>query len=354
MPLNLIDADTFSEKLLTWFKRHGRKSLPWQQNINPYRVWISEIMLQQTQVTTVIPYYQRFMQSFPDIEHLAAASIDQVLHLWTGLGYYARARNLHKAAQTIQFEHNGIFPLDFDVVISLPGIGRSTAGAILAISDGQHQAILDGNVKRVLTRYALIPGWPGNKEVADRLWELAEKLTPGQGVAAYTQAIMDLGATVCKRSKPLCTDCPVNQHCVACHQGVIAEYPHAKPKKTLPVKECVFLMLVGEDSNVLLEQRPPTGIWGGLWSFPECKQGTDLVQWCQQDFNIEIDGFETWQTQRHTFSHFHLDFTPVRARVGKIFPSIMEPKDRLWYNTQKPDPLGLATPVKRLLNKLGA
>ena len=354
MPLNTIDPCTFSQKLLDWFDHSGRKDLPWQQNISAYRVWISEIMLQQTQVKTVIPYYQRFMQSFPDVEQLADASLDEVLHLWTGLGYYARARNLHKAAQMIHHDFNGVFPLDYDDVVALPGIGRSTAGAILAIADRQHRAILDGNVKRVLTRFALVPGWPGKKDVENRLWNLAEQLTPVKRVAAYTQAIMDLGATLCTRSKPGCPDCPIQQACGAYHQGTATDYPHSKPRKVLPVRQCVFLMLIGEDGKVLLEQRPPTGIWGGLWSFPECDRETDLAQWCQQQFNIEIDDYETWQTRRHTFSHFHLDFTPVVARVGNIIPSIMEPGDRLWYNTQQPNPLGLATPVKRLLNQLGA
>jgi len=343
----------FTEKLLAWFALHGRKELPWQQNITPYRVWVSEIMLQQTQVTTVIPYYQRFMQRFADISALATAPQDEVLHLWTGLGYYARARNLQRAAQLIEQDFNGIFPLKFDDLLSLPGIGRSTAGAILAIADQQHHAILDGNVKRVLSRYALVSGWTGLKKVETALWEIAERFTPEQNVADYTQAIMDLGATVCTRSKPRCHDCPVNKSCCACRDGVVANYPTPKPKKTLPVRQSLLLMVVDEKGSVLLEQRPPTGIWGGLWSFPQLEEGVDIPRWCEQNFNLKIDQIQAWPKKRHTFSHFYLDYTPVYAKLTQTLPSVMEPNGRVWYNLQKPDERGLAAPIKRLLVQLG-
>jgi A/G-specific adenine glycosylase len=352
MPKNKQKSNGFTQALLKWFAHHGRKDLPWQANTTPYRVWISEIMLQQTQVSTVVPYYQRFMQKFPDLKVLADAPIDEVLHLWTGLGYYARARNLHRAAQTIQGEFNGSFPLDFDDLIALPGICRSTAGAILAIAAHQRHAILDGNVKRVLTRFALVSGWPGLKDVENTLWEIANQYTPEEHVADYTQAIMDLGATLCTRSKPRCSDCPVNQACGAYRQGTVTEYPTPKPKKTLPVKESILLMAIGEDGKVLLEQRPPTGIWGGLWSFPELTPNTDVREWCETNFNLKIDEIQTWLTKRHTFSNFHLDYTPVYAKVGETFPGIMEPKERVWYNLQQPDARGLATPIKRLLVQL--
>ena len=351
------DAQQFTRPLLRWFKQHGRKDLPWQQSMSPYRVWVSEIMLQQTQVTTVIPYYQRFMQRFPEIQDLALAPVDEVLHLWTGLGYYARARNLHRSAQIIQHEFNGQFPVEFDEVVALPGIGRSTAGAILAISQDQPYAILDGNVKRVLSRFGCIPGWYGKKAVADQLWALAESLTPQNRVADYTQAIMDLGATVCTRSRPDCPACPVKNNCGALKTNTIAEFPGRKPKKTLPVKQTQFVMLVDDEQNVMLEQRPPSGIWGGLWSFPECGQDADITQWCESELSFQITGLKQWPTQRHTFSHYHLDFTPVMARVDatisvKTSPAVMESGTRVWYNTDQPELLGLATPIKRLLDQL--
>ena len=347
----------FTRPLLQWFKHHGRKDLPWQQSISPYRVWVSEIMLQQTQVKTVIPYYLRFMQKFPQIQDLAMAPVDEVLHLWTGLGYYARARNLHRAAQLIQREFNGLFPLAFDDVLALPGIGRSTAGAILAISQDQPFAILDGNVKRVLSRFACIPGWYGKKAVADQLWDLAESYTPENQVADYTQAIMDMGATLCTRTRPDCPSCPVKNNCGAFKTNTIAEFPGRKPKKTLPVKEIQFVMLVDDEQNVMLEQRPPSGIWGGLWSFPECGQDIDIAKWCASTLSFQVRDLEKWPAQRHTFSHYHLNFTPVIAKVdgtmsAKISSAVMETGPRVWYNTDQPELLGLATPIKKLLDQL--
>lgn len=307
-------------------------------------------MLQQTQVTTVIPYFERFMQRFENITELANADIDDVLHQWTGLGYYARARNLHKAATQIRDEHNGEFPTDFNDIIALPGIGRSTAGAILAQSFEQHFAILDGNVKRVLTRLHAIKGWPGNKKVEDQLWQLAEQHTPEKNIVDYTQAIMDLGATLCKRSKPLCENCPLAQQCMAKQQERQADFPTRKPKKDKPIKSTRMLILLDKDSNVLLEQRPPSGIWGGLWSFPECPDDEDLNQWCQQQLQLNIQHAAELPGLRHTFSHYHLDITPIRAHAKPV--GIMDSDHFFWYNTHQPVNRGLPAPIKNLLENL--
>ena len=345
----------FSNALLKWFDAHGRHDLPWQEDKTAYRVWISEIMLQQTQVSTVIPYYQNFMARFPGIEALANANIDQVLHLWTGLGYYARARNLHKAAQTVVEDFNGCFPATLDEVISLPGIGRSTAAAILALSDNQHHAILDGNVKRVLSRFYAIKGWPGKKPVEQQLWQHAEACTPTKRTADYTQAIMDLGATLCTRSKPRCVDCPFVKHCQARLLERVEDFPGKKPKKTIPVKQATMLMLRDGD-HVLLQQRPPSGIWGGLWSFPqpELKKETPaaLKSWCRKQLGCELGSVQNWPAMRHTFSHFHLDITPVEATLKDHTNTVMESTESVWYNTAQPDARGLAAPVKKLLEAL--
>ena len=264
----------FGERLIVWHDRHGRKTLPWQTDPAPYRVWVSEIMLQQTQVTTVIPYYERFMERFPDVESLAGAEVDEVLHHWSGLGYYARGRNLHKAARLVRDEHAGSLPEDLESLIALPGIGRSTAGAILALSGGRRFPILDGNVKRVLSRHSGIAGWPGEREVEKSLWCLAESLTPETNVAAYTQAIMDLGATLCVRSRPLCDACPVGSDCYARASGEQALFPGKRPKKERPTRHTSMVLALRPDGSVLLERRPPAGVWGGLWGFPELPEGS--------------------------------------------------------------------------------
>ncbi|MGB5257277.1 MAG: A/G-specific adenine glycosylase, partial [Woeseiaceae bacterium] len=259
---------SFSDRLLTWFDEHGRKDLPWQQRRDPYPIWISEIMLQQTQVQTVIPYFERFMQRFASIDALASADQDDVLHHWSGLGYYARARNLHRAARMIVSEHGGVFPDDIDAVTELPGIGRSTAGAILSLSRDQRHPILDGNVKRVLTRHAAIEGWPGKTAVLKALWALADRHTPDDRVAAYTQAIMDLGATLCTRSSPAGARCPVMGDCTAYAPDTVTLYPGRKPKKEKPLRTTTML-IARTEARVYLERRPEAGIWGGLWSLPE-------------------------------------------------------------------------------------
>jgi A/G-specific adenine glycosylase len=343
-------TDWLASALLAWFDQHGRHDLPWQHPRDAYRVWISEIMLQQTQVSTVIPYFTRFMQAFPEVRSLADASIDDVLHHWTGLGYYARARNLHRAAQQIRDAHDAQFPGDFDQLLALPGIGRSTAGAILAQACEQRYPILDGNVKRVLARLYAIAGWPGEKAVENSLWQIAETHTPQQRLADYTQAIMDLGATVCRRSKPQCAACPLQASCQAYAQQNVAAYPGKKPRKALPVRSTCMLLLVDADHGVLLEQRPPAGIWGGLWSFPECPLDSDPVQWSREHLQLHIHQAQTLPSLRHTFSHFHLDITPVLARA--VSAGIMDSPQHIWYNSSRSAARGFPAPVKQLLESL--
>ncbi len=337
-----------SDLLLAWFDRHGRHDLPWQQPRSLYRVWVSEIMLQQTQVSTVIPYFERFMARFPDLVSLANASQDEVLHLWTGLGYYARARNLHKAAQQVRDQHQGTFPEDYEAVLALPGIGRSTAGAILAQALDQRRAILDGNVKRVLTRYYAISGWPGNKAVENHLWELAEAATPRQRLADYTQAIMDLGATVCKRN-PDCAACPLKDACQSRIEGNPRAYPTPKPRKSLPIRQTTMLLLRNERGLLLLEQRPPAGIWGGLWSLPECPADADPAEFCRTSLGLHLHEAQPGPLLRHSFSHFHLDITTLLARVTPVDQAVMEGRAQVWYNSRRPDARGLPAPVKTLL-----
>lgn len=340
----------FSAPVLKWFDKHGRKHLPWQQDISAYRVWLSEIMLQQTQVATVIPYFERFIARFPTVQSLAAAPIDEVLHLWTGLGYYARARNLHKCAQALVNQYAGEFPATVEALAELPGIGRSTAGAIVSIAFQKRAAILDGNVKRVLARYHAVDGWPGQLNVANQLWEIAEAYTPKARANHYTQAMMDLGATLCTRTKPKCEACPVRDGCIAFAQGNPQDYPGKKPKKTLPEKSLQLLMLRNPAGDFLLHQRPAQGIWGGLWSFPELAIDADAQQFAEDHYGKVID-VEEWDSYRHTFSHYHLDITPVLIQLAKSPRAIGEAATH-WYNPHQPDALGLAAPVKKLLEKL--
>lgn len=345
-----MSTNTFAKRLLRWFDQHGRHDLPWQQDITPYRVWISEIMLQQTQVTTVIPYYQRFMASFPTVQALAASPQDDVLHHWTGLGYYARARNLHKAAQMVVEEFGGEFPNTVEGLSSLPGIGRSTAGAIRSIAFKKRAAILDGNVKRVLTRYAAVEGYPGETAVANQLWELAEEFTPKKRVADYTQAIMDLGATLCTRSKPDCVNCPFRSDCQGYATGEPTLFPHRKAKKEKPVKESCFLLLENRDGDILLEKRPATGIWGGLWALPECETTSDIDHIAAR-YGCEVLDWEASEPSRHTFSHYHLDYTPIHVEVHSK-GQIMEAGRQVWYNPRTELTLGTAAPVLKLLKAI--
>ena len=351
MPHNKYQDNFLSTQLLNWFDQHGRHDLPWQHPRSLYRVWVSEIMLQQTQVTTVIPYFERFMARFPDVATLAKATEDEVLHLWSGLGYYARGRNLHKAARLIHQQYNGQFPEDFETLLALPGIGRSTAAAILAQALGQRHVIMDGNVKRVLSRFYAIEGWSGKKAVENQLWALSESVTPETHVTDYTQAIMDFGATLCKRGKPDCLNCPLNKHCLAYKQDTVANFPTPKPRKTLPVKQTRMLILQNNHNHILLLKRPPSGIWGGLWSLPECDENTDITHFCQQHLGLDINLGQPGNPLRHKFSHFHLDIQPINAHAKIRENAVMVADERVWYNTQQPDIRGLPAPVKQLLER---
>lgn len=340
--------NAFSDRLLAWFDQHGRKNLPWQKDISPYRVWVSEIMLQQTQVTTVIPYFERFILRFPIVNTLAEADQDEVLHLWTGLGYYARARNLHKTAQIVTEQHNGEFPATQGELEALPGIGRSTAGAVLAIGFKQHASILDGNVKRVLARYGAVEGWPGKPKVANELWLIAESLTPKERIADYTQAIMDLGATLCVRSRPLCDVCPLQADCKAHAENATSQYPGKKPKTIKPEKSTCMLIVQNPAGEVLLKQRPSTGLWGGLWSFPECEP-SDFADELER---LEVAGEVAKLTPfRHTFTHFHLDITPIHVKSMKTRDEVSEP-GTLWYSMESPQAIGLTRPVTKIIEHL--
>lgn len=350
-------AFDFAPTVLAWYDEHGRKTLPWQQNINPYRVWVSEIMLQQTQVTTVIPYYERFMQSFPSVVALADAEQEDVLHHWTGLGYYARARNLHKAARIVRDEHSGEFPVAFDKVLALPGIGRSTAGAILAISTGQRYAILDGNVKRVLARFFAVDGWPGLRAVEEQLWQYAEALTPTERLPEYTQVMMDLGATVCTRSKPRCEQCPIQAQCLAHVQGRVSELPARKPKKDKPEKYTHVFVPVYQ-GRVLMHKRAESGIWGGLWWFasPDGFTETHSAQPCWGDCSeheaLTAENQKLLPTIRHTFSHFHLNIQPILVEVSSITEVAEHDSGRMWVDWREPKKIGLCAPAVTILEYL--
>lgn len=347
-----MSRDAFSARLLRWYDRYGRKTLPWKRSRDPYRIWVSEIMLQQTQVTTVIPYFARFIARFSDAKALARARPDSVLHLWSGLGYYARARNLHKAANRIVADHGGKFPRDIEIVRTLPGIGRSTAGAILALAFGQRRPILDGNVKRVLARYHAIAEPPSRRETEEKLWRLAERHTPRARVADYTQAIMDLGATLCTRANPDCGRCPVRTDCRAYKLGAPQDYPARAGRKALPARKTKMLLVRDGRGRVLLVKRPPAGLWGGLWGLPECARG-DVRGWCRKNLGLDIRAQKPWPAFRHSFSHFHLDITPIPARLVGNCNGVMEHADSVWYNVARPDARGLAAPVQKLLQQLG-
>lgn len=348
-----LDAEYFRTRLLGWFDQYGRTHLPWQQDRSPYRVWVSEIMLQQTQVATVIGYFERFMQRFPDVTALAAAEQDEVLHLWTGLGYYARARNLHRAARCVVHEHNGEFPVEsVEALSALPGIGRSTAGAIIAQATDKRAPILDGNVKRVLTRLHGVEGWPGRPEVERRLWQLAEHYTPQGRCADFTQAMMDMGATLCTRRRPSCLLCPFETDCVAHSRGEEQQFPESKPKKEKPVRQTVMLMLRDENGHVLLEQRPSSGLWGGLWGLPQFDDYESLKAWLAREMPAsEVQG--QWSSFVHVFTHFRLEITPVQAHLSPQGDYHAASGWR-WYDPVQPDSIGLAAPVKALLESLSS
>ena len=344
---------TVASLLLEWWGLNGRKDLAWQRNPTRYRVWVSEIMLQQTQVATVERYYDRFMQSFPSVADLAAADSDRVLHLWSGLGYYARARNLHRAAQVIIDQHDGEVPGNLDVLQSLPGIGRSTAGAILALADDRCALILDGNAKRVYARLFGITGWPGQTSVLKELWAAADACTPEVGVSIYTQAIMDLGATVCRRLNPACDKCPLTGPCIARQKNLIGSIPGRRPQRVKPKRSTVIVVAVRADGAVLLKKRPNSGIWGGLWCFPETDTIERVVEWCHATIGHVPQETRVRPIVRHSFTHFDLTMTPVEARLTTIDARLMDGDEWLWYNRNQPAAIGLAAPVARLLKTIG-
>ncbi|MDJ0834304.1 MAG: A/G-specific adenine glycosylase [Gammaproteobacteria bacterium] len=340
--------------LLPWFDQYGRKHLPWQQQVSGYRVWLSEIMLQQTQVTTVIPYFQRFIESFPTVNDLANAELDQVLQHWAGLGYYARARNLHKAAQRVRDQHEGEFPTTLEHLIDLPGVGRSTAGAIMSLAYQQPAAILDGNVKRVLARVYQVDGWPGQTQTLNRLWQIAEQQTPRRRSAAYNQAMMDLGATLCSRSKPDCAACPLQQMCQSYRDGTQADFPYSKPKQARPQRH-TWMLLHHDDASILLQRRPAQGIWGGLWSLPEITSLEQLPDWQQNQFGRSQPSQRIVENElKHVFTHFELSISLAEVVVDADFirnsPLQVAEGDGLrWVKLQELPALGMPAAVTRLL-----
>lgn len=347
----MTQAD-FSARVLAWFDRHGRHDLPWQHPRVAYRVWLSEIMLQQTQVSTVIPFFERFLKRFPDVEALASAHTDDVLAHWAGLGYYARARNLHKCAQILVQRHGGKFPHDIDALIELPGIGRSTAGAILSQAFGERHAILDGNVRRVLARHAAIAGWPGEPAVQKKLWALSEKLLPHERLADYTQAIMDMGATVCTSRKPACGICPISDDCIAKQQGKVLEYPAAKPKRAHPLKRAWLLLIENSDGEIFCERRPPAGIWGGLWCPPMSQEQQDWQALCAEQYGLQCSKPNPLPMVKHSFTHFDLEIMPLRLRLtGQDSKKIREASDSAWVKIAdgKTPTVGLPAPIRKII-----
>ncbi|HVY06083.1 MAG TPA: A/G-specific adenine glycosylase [Burkholderiales bacterium] len=341
---------SFARCVIEWQKDAGRHDLPWQNTRDPYRIWLSEIMLQQTQVAAVIPYYQRFLARFPDIEGLAAASEDDVLELWSGLGYYARARNLRRAAQTIMEKHGGRFPRAFDDIVDLPGIGRSTAGAIAVFAFGARHAILDGNVKRVFARAFGIEGFPGDKRIESAMWARAVELLPARDVQSYTQGLMDLGAGICTRGRPRCEACPLRDDCMALRDGRIAALPAPRPRKPLPHKSTVMLILQ-RDREVLLEKRPAAGIWGGLWSFPEIARLDDAADFMLTRFGAEVATEGLLPDVRHGFTHYALTIRPALLRVTKLERRAQAP-GYLWLAPADAMAAAVPAPVREILRQL--
>lgn len=338
--------------LIHWHKQHGRHHLPWQGNRDPYAIWLSEIMLQQTQVNTVIPYYVRFMREFPTISSLAQAPLDAVLALWSGLGYYSRARNLHQAARILMQDYQGKFPDTQALIQQLPGIGRSTAAAIAVFAFGKHAAILDGNVKRIFTRYFGITGYPGESKIQNLLWEKAEESLPVDyrdgRIETYTQALMDLGATVCTRHTPLCEVCPLQQHCVARKENRVAQLPTRKLRKPLPHKETVFLLLV-QHQKLLLEKRPASGIWGELWCLPEIATSTDATLYCQHHWGIKVQSPIELPALDHQFTHFKLRIYPQLLPV--ISNTLKQQNKFIWIKPTDALEQAIPTPVRKLLTQ---
>ncbi|WP_244670037.1 A/G-specific adenine glycosylase [Coxiella endosymbiont of Amblyomma nuttalli] len=348
----VMDSKQFALAILDWFERCGRHDLPWQSNATPYRVWVSEIMLQQTRVSTVIPYFQHFIKSFPTIEALALTKIDNVLAHWSGLGYYARARNLHLTAQIIYKDHRGHFPKTVAALSALPGIGRSTAGAILSLGMNKYAIILDGNIKRVLARFCAIDIPTNQYTGINLLWNFAEKYTPKNRCWDYNQAMMDIGAIICTRTKPKCILCPLKTGCVAYQQSRQVEFPIKKQKSNRYKKIIYMLLLQNPEGNILLQKRPQIGIWGGLWSFPECSIEENIEAWCRMNLGIEATVQEQWSSFFHQFTHFQLEIKPVLLQVKRKQTHLIEYEPQIWYKKNSVLPGGIAAPVSRLLNQL--
>ncbi|HMM72987.1 MAG TPA: A/G-specific adenine glycosylase [Rhodocyclaceae bacterium] len=340
----------FAKRLMHWHKSHGRHDLPWQRSHDPYRVWVSEIMLQQTQVASVVPYFERFVERFPDVASLAAADVDDVLASWSGLGYYQRARNLHAAAQIVVREYRGVLPQEPTRLADLPGIGRSTAGAIAALAFGERAAILDGNVKRVLSRYFGIEGYPGTRVIEARLWAIADRLLPEHDVAVYTQALMDLGAIVCRPAAPNCAVCPLSERCIAHRDGRTHSLPSPRPLRQRP-EQNRYLVCLWHGDRVLLEHRPPSGVWGGLLSLPEMPETRrlDMASWCAQTLGCEIDAVSELPAIRHELTHFRMHLIPLVATVIGQRPHVAEASRFVWQHRESLSARALPAPIRRLL-----
>lgn len=351
MYCSIPQAVSFQESVLAWSERYGRRDLPWQNPRTPYRVWVSEIMLQQTRVATVIPYFLRFMELFPDLRTLAKADLERVLGIWSGLGYYRRAQNLHQTARIVSECFHGSLPTDLGQLTALPGIGRSTAGAILSLGYDIAAPILDGNVKRVLSRFWGIEGWPGDSRIEKELWRLSEWLTPTARCGQYNQALMDLGASICLPKSPRCEYCPLADSCLAHAQNRVLELPTRRPHQPLPVRSAFFLLLVETTGRVYLEKRPPTGIWANLWCLPEFASLEEIRHWCERQGWIDLR-LEQLPGRRHTFSHFHLDYTPVVGRGVPRRTRVQEQAKTAWFLPSGKLDIGVPAPVRRLLAEI--
>ena len=343
-------AVSFARRLIAWQRKHGRHDLPWQRTRDAYRIWLSEIMLQQTQVATVIPYYERFVAAFPDVRALAAAPIDRVLEHWSGLGYYRRAHHLHEAARAIVTRHGGRFPRDAESIATLPGVGRSTAAAIAAFAFGGRSAILEGNVKRVLARHRAIEGYPGAPKVQAKLWALAESLLPAEDIDVYTQALMDLGATVCTRASPRCGNCPVATDCVALATGRVAALPSPRPAKARPTR-AVRVLLMEHAGTILLEKRPALGIWAGLWSLPEIHPDEDIARHCKARYAASVVAGDELDPIEHGFTHYQLTMHPQRVAV-RTWPSRAEAPGLIWLTREDALAAALPAPIRKLLRQI--
>ena len=340
--------EEFSTRLIHWHEINGRKDLPWQKRKTPYRVWVSEIMLQQTQVSTAIPYFEKFVKEIPDVKGLSEASLDLVLSLWSGLGYYARARNLHKSAKIINLEHGGKIPSTRDELMALPGVGRSTAGAILALGFNKKAPILDGNVKRVLARHFKIEGKLETSSKRKELWQISEDLLPDNKIEVYTQAIMDLGATLCIKSSPACNLCPLNQDCLAFKQDLVTVLPSKTKPKSKPTKKVVWLLPQGPSGEVLLEKRKPKGVWGGLWAFIEAEKKNELELELSRRFKTDCLNIKKLSKVKHSFSHYNLEAIPYLAKLE----SNKKYKNSVWVDYKNVESLGLPAPIKKTINQL--